>query len=181
MEPVDRRGEELMLLVKENGVRIKRMRAGHSTAQVYAHRVIKAGFPMAAVIIYSQMLENSLRTTLRAYDLKRRAAEVLGLQDPYPKSLKTHDFSKSPLGNLIKCLKKLEGDTPLVKDLFVFNEKIRNEFIHHLFDGVKDVEKAEAEALEYISTLEIPRMEKDISELHLTIIDEIKEMYKGKL
>ena len=100
------------------------------------------------VLVHSQVIEHYIKLILAGYSSKRRLLRVLGENDPYSEiNLETKD--DETLGNLIAIFRRFTGKTPHIEKLNRFNNQLRREVAHHIFDGSKDIAPLENQIKEY--------------------------------
>ncbi len=100
------------------------------------------------VLVHSQVIEHYIRHILNIYATQRRILKILGQYDPYAE-IKLNIDDDEPLGPLIGTLTRFIGKTALIGELNRFNNELKREVAHHIFDGSKDVETFEQRIEEY--------------------------------
>ncbi len=100
------------------------------------------------VLVHSQVIEHYIKLILAGYSIKRHVLRILNESDPYSEvNLETKD--DETLGVLIATLRRFTGKIPIIEKLNKFNNELRREIAHHIFDGSKEIEPLEREIKEY--------------------------------
>lgn len=135
-----------------------------------------AGFHIEAIILNGQIIEHTIKMTLRAYKAKRNILNILDRPDPLREVILT-TYENDTLGNLIKLFAKFTGETELTKLLWAFKNDYRDEFIHNIFDGSKDIKQIEKEALDYTTGQNLQKIIIGLVTSHIKVQDEVHQLY----
>jgi hypothetical protein len=118
--------------------------------------------------------------------LKRDVCRQIGLPDPYPvgqvsdeklKEFKKdfENFDRKTLGKVIGLLRLVTEENDMADELEKFND-MRIETIHHAFNGVKDLEDFDVEALKAVEDMNYKKAVVVLGLLHQKIQAEITEI-----
>ncbi len=134
------------------------------------------GLYIEHIILDAQMVEHTIKLLVKGYASKGEILKALGENSPY-ESLGLYKVDEDTLGDLLGRLKSLHVDHSLISKLSRLNG-VRKEMIHHLFDGNRDIEKADRDAKAYIGT-ELAPLIQEVKAAVKKVNNEIVELVKA--
>lgn len=135
------------------------------------------------VLVHSQVIEHYIKLILVGHGFKRRILTILSETDPYSE-VNLDPKDDETLGVLIGILRRFTGKTTLIERLSRFNNQLRREVAHHIFDGSKDIAPLENEIKEYFNNAKgIPYTETmvGLKEVLTRVDKEILELSKERV
>jgi len=167
---------QILPAVDEINLSITNFKKGLGVAGQRLEALHKAGFHIECLIINGQLIENSIKMILRSHYLRRQILKALNLPD-FSVGVDLGDYQEQTLGFLIKKLKLFTGQSPLIVKLWNFKNQYRDEFIHRIFGGGKDIGQIDIEADNFLRTEEFRGIILELSEINLQLKAEIESLY----
>jgi hypothetical protein len=166
--------------------RILTMKKGMKNGAARIEKLHKAGFHLEALMVNGQLIEHAIKNVLFMCRLKRDVCQQIGLPDPYPvvqlSNEKLREFKKNfenfdrkTLGKVIGLLRLVTEENGMADELEKFNG-MRIETIHHAFNGIKDLEDFDVEALKTVEDMDYKKAVVVLGLLHQKIQAEIMEI-----
>lgn len=145
------------------------MKKGIGNGRGRIESLMRSGFHIERMMVNAQLVEHAVKQVLFVCRLKREVANILEIVDPYANVGRDKNeqewfeevfknFSRKSLGIVTRLLRMITKDDNLANKIEEFNT-YRQEFIHQVFNGMREMEEIDKEADDYLSN------KKDLAEI----------------